>query len=148
MYLLRSGICLEWLDPLSMLNLRETETFCKGSSVIIITVMGNAGFFFVETFVLGECHSLPEAVYIMKTCLYNCDPLKPHFHIGKLRFTGVYIIFLISSQKHRLWVLVRTAVLTSTHNLCFELKYEKYQRVFLSENFQFLEEKFSIYLFP
>ena len=36
------------------------------------------------------------------------------------------------------------AVLTSTHNLCFEEKYEKYQ-TFLSENFQFLEVKFSIY---
>ena len=33
----------------------------------------------------------------------------------------------------------------STHNLCFEQKYEKYQS-FLSENFQFLEMKFSIYL--
>ena len=32
-----------------------------------------------------------------------------------------------------------------THNLCFEQKYEKY-RSFLSENFQFLEIKFSIYL--
>ena len=31
----------------------------------------------------------------------------------------------------------------STHNLCFEQKYEKYE---LSENFQFLEVKFSIYL--
>ena len=29
------------------------------------------------------------------------------------------------------------------HNLCFENKYEKYQS-FLSENFQFLEVKFSI----
>ena len=36
-------------------------------------------------------------------------------------------------------------VLTSTHNLCFEQKYEKYQ-LFLPENFQFLEVKFSIYL--
>ena len=40
--------------------------------------------------------------------------------------TGVYRgipIFLIFAPKHRLWVLVRTAseaVLTSTHNLCFE----------------------------
>ena len=33
----------------------------------------------------------------------------------------------------------------STHNLCFEQKYEKYKS-FLSENFQFLELKFSIYL--
>ena len=40
---------------------------------------------------------------ITKTCLHNFDPLKPHFYIVKLGFTGVYIIFLISSQKHRLW---------------------------------------------
>ena len=44
-----------------------------------------------------------------ETCLYNFDPLKPHFYTVKLGFTGVYIIFLISAQKHRLWVLVRTA---------------------------------------
>ena len=33
----------------------------------------------------------------------------------------------------------------SSHNLCFEQICEKYQN-FLSENFQFLEMKFSIYL--
>ena len=48
-------------------------------------------------------------IIITKTRLYNCDPLKPHFYIVKLGFTGVYIIFLIFAQKHRLWVLVRTA---------------------------------------
>ena len=48
--------------------------------------------------------------YITKTGLYNFDPLKPHFYIVKLGFTGVYFIFLISTQKHRLWVLVRTAL--------------------------------------
>ena len=46
---------------------------------------------------------------ITKTYLYNFDPLKPHFYIVKLGFTWVYIIFLISAQKHRrLWVLART----------------------------------------
>ena len=35
---------------------------------------------------------------ITKTCLYNFDPLKPHFYIVKLGFTGVYIIFLFSAQ--------------------------------------------------
>ena len=45
---------------------------------------------------------------ITKTCLYNFDSLKPHMYIVKLGFTGVYVIFLISAQKHRLWVLVRT----------------------------------------
>ena len=54
------------------------------------------------------------------TYVYSFDPLKPHFYIVKLGFTGVYIIFLISAQKHVL--------------------------SFLSENFQFLEVKFSIYL--
>ena len=33
----------------------------------------------------------------------------------------------------------------STHNLCFEQEYEKCQN-FLSENFQFLVVKFSVYL--
>ena len=35
---------------------------------------------------------------IRKTCLYKFDPLKPHFYIVKLGFTGVYIIFHISAQ--------------------------------------------------
>ena len=34
----------------------------------------------------------------------------------------------------------------STHNLCFEQKYEKY-RNFLSENFYFLVVKCSVYLY-
>ena len=36
--------------------------------------------------------------YITETCLYNFDPLKPHFYIVKLGSTAVYIIFLISAQ--------------------------------------------------
>ena len=36
-------------------------------------------------------------ISITKTRLYNIDPLKPHFYIVKLGFTGVYIIFLISA---------------------------------------------------
>ena len=74
---------------------------------------------------------------ITKTHLYNFDPLKPHFYIVKLGFTGVYIIFLIFAHKHRLWVLVRTAL---------ESKNMKNNRIFLSENFHFLAIKCSIYL--
>ena len=80
---------------------------------------------------------------ITKTCLYNFDPLKPHFYIVKLGFTGVYIIFLISAQKHRLWLA--EAVLTSTHNVCFEQKSKKYQN-FLSEICHLVVVKFSVYL--
>ena len=35
---------------------------------------------------------------ITKTCIFDFDPLKPHFYIVKLGFTGVYIIVLISAQ--------------------------------------------------
>ena len=35
-----------------------------------------------------------EILPITKTYLYNFYPLKPHFHIVKLGFTWVYIIFL------------------------------------------------------
>ena len=86
---------------------------------------------------------------ITKTRLYNFDPLQPHFYIVKLGSTGY--TFLISAQKHRLWVLVRTRlivavlILTSTHNLCFKQNYEIYQN-FLPEKFHFLVVKFSVYL--
>ena len=40
---------------------------------------------------------------ITKTRLYNFDTLKPHFYMIKRGFTGVYIIFLISAPKYRLW---------------------------------------------
>ena len=68
------------------------------------------------TFALGWKFSISHThnrhiwlLVITKTRLYNVDPLKPRFYIAKLGFTGVYIIFLISAQKHRLWVLLRTA---------------------------------------
>ena len=48
-------------------------------------------FFFFFFFFFFSC-------FIMKTRLCNFDPLKPHFYIVKLGFTGVYIIFLISDQ--------------------------------------------------
>ena len=95
---------------------------------------------------LGNGTSWTSQSCITKTCLYNFDPLIPHLYIVELGFTWVYIIFLISAQKHRLWVLVE-AVLMSTHNLCFEQQYEKYQK-FLSEKFQFFGGKiFSIFDF-
>ena len=40
----------------------------------------------------------PVSATITKTCLYNFYPLKPHFYLVKLGFTGIYVIFLISPQ--------------------------------------------------
>ena len=72
-------------------------------------LLGSSGFIIALTRFAALMKLLTLGQLISKTCLYNIDPLKPHFYIVKLRFTGVYIIFLISAQKHRLWVLVRSA---------------------------------------
>ena len=55
-------------------------------------------------------------------------------HIVKLGFTGVYIIFLISAQNIDCGYSLGPP---RRHNLWFEEKYEKYQKI-LSENFHFL----------
>ena len=71
---------------------------------------------YLSTCALGKNSDQPAHLHsltriITKTCLYNFDPFKPHFYIVKPGFTGVYTSFLISAQKHRLWVLIRTASL-------------------------------------
>ena len=43
-----------------------------------------------ETHMTENC----QMIYITKTYLYKFDPLKLHFYIVKLGFTGVYIITL------------------------------------------------------
>ena len=60
-------------------------------------------------------------------------------------FTRVYIILLISAQKHRLWVLVRTATRVSTIYVLSRNLKKKNIRI-LSENFQVLVVKFPVYL--
>ena len=58
------------------------------------------------------------------------------------RYFAPFFSFGIFITKTFLFV---EAVLTSTHNLCFEQNPEKYQN-FLSKNFHFLVVKFSVYL--
>ena len=90
------------------------------------------------------CHAV-----ITKTCLYGFDPLQPHFYTVKLGFTGVYIIFLISAQNHRLWYSLepprRGGSNEYPQSMFLSRNKKKYQS-FLSEKFQFLEVKFSMYL--
>ena len=67
---------------------------------------------------------------IRKTYLYNFDPLKPHFYIVKLGFTGVYIIFLISAQNIDCGYSSEPPRLGGSNEYpqsMFEQKYEKYQ---------------------
>ena len=73
---------------------------------------------------------------ITKTYLYNVDPLKPHFYIVKLGFTGVYVIFLISAQKFRLCVPTIYVLSKNMKNI----------RIFIWKFSSFLVVKFSVYL--
>ena len=94
--------------------------------------------------------SAPEnLVTVTKTYLYNFDPLKPHFYIVKLGFTGVYIIFIISAQNIDCGYSLEPPRWGGSNeypqSICFEQKYKKYQN-FLSEKLSFLVVKFSVYL--
>ena len=75
-------------------------------------------------------------------------PREHHFYIEKLGYAGVYLFFIFLLQNidsgYSLERLAE-AVLTCTHNLCFEQKYEKYQ-IFSAENFQFLKLKKSLFI--
>ena len=88
-------------------------------------------------------------VFIKKIYLYNSDPLKPHFYIVKLGFTGVYIIFLISDQNIDCGYSLEPPRWDGSNEYpqsVFWAEIWKNIRVFLSKNFQLLEVKFSIYL--
>ena len=63
----------------------------------------------------------------MKTSLYNIGPLKPHFYIVKLGFTGVVIFFLFLLKNKDCEYLLELP----THYLCFEQKFEKYLSFFI-----------------
>ena len=47
-----------------------------------------------EYYIYNVLGTLKERYNITEICLYKFDPLKAHFYIVKLGFTGVYIIFL------------------------------------------------------
>ena len=69
----------------------------------------------------------------------NVYPCKPQFYHIQVGFKGVKIIYVCFQD------VIDKAVLTSTHNLCFEQKYEKYQYL-LSEKLPFYGGKiFSVF---
>ena len=77
---------------------------------------------------------------ITKTYLYNFYPLKPHFYIVKLGFTGVYIIFPISAQNIDCGYSLeppRRGGSNEYSQSMFRQKYEKYQRFFYLKIFSF-----------
>ena len=80
----------------------------------------------------GLTHTFVDfVVHITKTCLYNFDPLKPHFYIVKLGFAGytLFLFLLKNIDCEYLNVLSRNM---------------KNIRVFHPKIFSFLEVKFTI----
>ena len=75
-------------------------------------------------------------------------PLKPHFYIVKLGFTGVYIIFLISAQNVDCGYSLEPPRTGGSNKYPQSMFWAEIWKIseFLSKNFQFLEMKFSMYL--
>ena len=99
---------LDW-DPTHRLAIKGKKSYQRLSKTLINLlksnkIMGNIRLDWYRCLVYFNSLYLKFLLPITKTCLYNYDPLEPHFYIVKLGFTGVYIIFLISAQKYRLWV--------------------------------------------
>ena len=52
----------------------------------------------LKTVELLDCVLIRVCAVIRLNTIYSFDPFKPHFYIVKLKFTRVYINFLISAQ--------------------------------------------------
>ena len=88
-------------------------------------------------------------IFITKTRLYNFDPLKPHFYIVKLGFTGVYLVFLFLLKNIDCGYSLEPPWRGGSYvypQAMFWAEVWKISDFFLSENFQFLVVKFSVYL--
>ena len=85
---------------------------------------------------------------ITKTYLYNFNPLKPHFYIVKLGFTGVYIICLFLLKNIDCGYMLEPLSQGGSNEYPQSMFWAETWKIsqFLSENFQFLVVKFSIYL--
>ena len=110
-YTFRSGNSVNWFWPLlkKSVLLKDLDSFSHGPWCAGKRKGSYEKGLSLVTYDMGiyEEYQVPlidaQRANITKTRLCNFDPLKPHFYIVKLGFTGVYIIFLISAQKHRLW---------------------------------------------
>ena len=82
-------------------------------------------------------------VNITKTYLYNVDPLKPHFYIVKLGFTGVCINFLLFAQNIDCWYLLEPPRRGGSNEYPQSMFWAKTWKIsdFLSENFLFFDGK-------
>ena len=96
---------------------QKNESFqMKNSKIFHISAQNIDCRYLLEPPQWGGSNEYPQSMFLSRNKKNNVYPCKPQFYyikVGfkgvKIIFTGVYIIFLISAQKHRLWVLFRTA---------------------------------------
>ena len=97
----------------------------------ILTSRTLQSFFFTACLLTLNGPPLPTIckIIIMITRPCNLHLFSHHYYILELGCSGVYLFSLIFALKHRLWLLFRNrlteAVLTCTHDLCFEQKLAK-----------------------
>ena len=93
----------------------------------------------LRTYATSKTTLLPMKLLITKTCLYNFDPLKPHFYIVKLGFTGVYIIFLFSLKNIDCGYSLQPPCRGGSNEYPQTMFWTEIWKMseFLSENFQF-----------
>ena len=79
---------------------------------MFVFIINNGSIFFFNIHTIKESMGIKRNTNLASwkhTYIILTPQAKPHFYIVKPGFKEVYIFFLISAQKRRLWVLVRTA---------------------------------------
>ena len=111
---------------------------------------------FISEYFIGVCNvygtnEIWSEQNITKRRLYNFDPLKHHFYIVKLGFTGVYIIFFILQKNIDCGYSLESPRRGGSNEYPQSMFSAEIRKIyffffFLSEIFQFLVVKFSIHL--
>ena len=120
--MLTGKILIRLRDVQSDLNIFTGRTYGKVRILIVR---------FISSFNFHQENRNP----FLLLCLYNFGPLKPHFYMVKLGFTGVYIIFLISAKNIDCGYSIeppRRGGSTSIHSICLEQKNETYLNFYLN----------------
>ena len=104
---------------------------------------------YYDTLITHQFNCNPVIIIITKTCLHNFNLQKSHFYIVKLGFTGVYIIFFLFLIKNIDcgYSLEPPRRVPTIYDLSRNMENIRLFVFFLSEKFQFLAVKFSIYLY-
>ena len=102
----------------------------------------------LKIYIVYNIYHFDTVLDITKIYLYNFDPIKPHFYIVKLGFTGVYIIFLFLLKNIDCGYALEPPQRGGSNGYPQSMFLAEIWKIweFLSENFQLFVVKFSVYL--